>query len=152
MSNKYTPRRISATYQVIIIGGFVILFLQLYTHATSMYRDSQSNEQVLRFQETNKQIEDDIREKQITAFTLKLPSVAERDAKLNGPEQYLDEKVMVVNDSEAMAHESIKLPSEQDVFKEPISLDFIGSDTARIEELKKQPKFDQWKWVLFRWE
>lgn len=149
---NYTPRRISATYQVIIIGGFIILFLQLYTHATSMYRDSQSSEQVARFQETNKAIEEDIRNKQITAFTLTLPSVAERDAKLNGPEKYLDEQVMVVNDSEALAHESIKLPSEQDVFKEPISLDFINADTAKLEEMKKKPKIDQWKWVLFRLE
>lgn len=151
MSTNYTPRRISATYQVIIIGGFVILFLQLYTHATSMYRDSQSSEQVARFQETNKQIEDDIRSKQITAFTLTLPTVAERDAKLNGPEKYMDEKVMVVNDSEAMA-QNIKLPSEQDVFKEPISLDFIAGDNQKLEDMKKRPKIDQWKWVLFKWE
>lgn len=151
MSN-YTPRRISATYQVIIIGGFIILFLQLYTHATSMYRDSQSSEQVARFQETNRQIENDIRTKQITAFTLTLPTVAERDAKLNGPEKFLDENVMVVNDSEAMAHESIKLPSEQDVFKEPVSLDFINADSEKIEALKRKPKIDQWKWVLFKWE
>lgn len=152
MSNKYTPRRISATYQVIIIGGFIILFLQLYTHATSMYRDSQSSEQVDRFQETNKQIEDDIRSKQITAFTLTLPTVAERDAKLNGPEKFLDEKVMVVNDSDAMAHDTIKLPSEQDVFKEPVSLDFIAGDNAKLDALKKKPKIDQWKWVLFKLE
>lgn len=151
MSTNYTPRRISATYQVIIIGGFVILFLQLYTHATSMYRDSQSSEQVARFQETNKQIEDDIRSKQITAFTLTLPTVAERDAKLNGPEKYMDEKVMVVNDSEAMA-QNIKLPSEQDVFKEPVSLDFIAGDNQKLEDMKKRPKIDQWKWVLFKWE
>ena len=117
-----------------------------------MYRDSQSSEQVARFQETNRQIENDIRTKQITAFTLTLPTVAERDAKLNGPEKYMDEEVMVVNDSEAMAHESIKLPSEQDVFKEPVSLDIINGNTEKLEELKKKPKIDQWKWVLFKWE
>lgn len=150
--NTYTPRRISATYQVIIIGGFVILFLQLYTHATSMYRDSQSSEQVDRFQETNKEIAKDIRDKQITAFTLTLPSVEEREAKLNDSERYLDEDVMVVNDSDAMAHENIKLPNEQDVFKEPVSLDFIAGDSEKVNQMKQKPKIDQWKWVLFKIE
>jgi len=151
MSN-YTPRRISATYQIIIIGGFIILFLQLYTHATSMYRDSQSSEQVARFQETNRQIEQDIRTKQITAFTLTLPAVEEREAKLNDAKKYLDENVMVVSDSDAMAHESIKLPSEENVFKEPVSLDFIAGDNAKIDAMKQRAKIDQWKWVLFKIE
>ncbi len=143
-------RRVSATYQIIIIAGFCILFIQLYALASSMYRDAQSTEQIQRFELQNKELEAKTRESMIELIKTQLVNIEIRENKETKNSQYMDEEVRVLQDSEIKANEDLQAPSERAIFQQPYPVDFTETEQAKIEEIKKLSNPEQWKYFFFK--
>lgn len=151
MSTEHS-RKVSATYQIIIIAGFCILFIQLYALASSMYRDAQSSEQIERFEQQNKNLEKKTKESMIELIKTQLISVELRDTKETQNSQYLDEEVRILQDSDLVANEDLQAPSDKALFKQPYPIEFTQSEKEKIELVKKKPKIEQWKYFFFKIE
>ena len=149
MSNEHS-RRVSATYQIIIIAGFCILFIQLYALASSMYRDAQSSEQIERFEQQNIDLERKTKESMVELIKTQLANVELRENKETQNTQYLDEEVRVLQDSDLKANEDLQAASENDIFKQPYPADFTESEKEKIEEVKKKSKMEQWRYFFFK--
>ncbi len=144
-------KRIPPSYQLIIICGIIILFLQLYSHAISMFNDSQTNLQVDRFLAHNQKLKNDIRHDIIDSVVENLPSVEVRRNKIESEKGITvlpGEKVFIVPNSDNLALENNPTAKEDAVFKEKVP---SGMKTPKeIEnEMKKRPVIDQWKWFIF---
>lgn len=153
MSTRNYSRNVSFTYQVIIIMGFFILFLQLYALASSMYRDSQLNEQIKEFRVDNEKKKTEIANKKIEYISTQLDATQIRYAKESEDKLYKDEQMKIINNSDELAHNNVQDISESPTFATPTSLLSLEDDEEeQVKEIKKQPKIGQWKYYFFHIE
>jgi len=146
--NYLTP-----TYQLIITAGIIILFLQLYSHAISMFTDSQTNAQVALKEEYNEQLRQQMREDIVESVALELDSIMVRRSKLEamvgeGVKTLPGERVFIIANSDIHALENTRGASESSIFKDPEELGF-DEEASELELIKRRPPMDQWKYVLF---
>lgn len=151
LEEKRKSRRVSATYQILIVAGFIILFIQLYAFAAGMYRDAQSTEQIERYETKNQDLKDSIKETMVSLLKNQLQSVEIRTFKETFNKRYLDEEVRVIKDSELLAKSEV-LPSQKDVFKDPEAADYIDAQAEALARIKLEPKINHWKYFLFHIE
>ena len=132
--------------------GFFILFLQLYALASSMYRDSQLNEQIKEFREGNEKKKVDIGNKKLEYIGTQLDSSKIRDAKEAEDVVYKDEERKFVNNSAELAHNNVQDISESPTFAAPSLLTLEDDQEEQIKAIKKQTKVNQWKYYFFHIE
>ncbi len=144
-------RRVSATYQVLIISGFIILFVQLYAFAAGIYRDAQSNGQIERYEAKNVTLEKTLKQTMTSLLKNQLQSVEVRTFKETFNKRFLDEEIRVLKDSKKLARAET-LPPDEDVFRDPNQEEFIDSQAEALARVKLKPKINHWKYYLFHLE
>lgn len=132
--------------------GFFILFLQLYALASSMYRDSQLNEQIKDFRAGNEKKKTEISNKKVEYISTQLDSTQIRYAKESEDKLYKDEQMKIINNSEELAHNNLQDVSDSPTFASPSLLSLEDDQVEQLKAIKKQPKVSQWKYYFFHLE
>lgn len=152
-TEKNYSRHVSFTYQIIIIVGFFVLFLQLYALATSMYRDNQFNDQIKEFRAGNEQRKIEIANKKLEDAGINLRSMQIRSAKESEGKILTGEEVKIINNSEALAHNNTDDISQSPTFAAPTAqVTFVEDKEEALKNIKKKSKIDQWKYYFFHVE
>ncbi|MFN7160290.1 MAG: hypothetical protein ACK4NC_01615 [Candidatus Gracilibacteria bacterium] len=132
--------------------GFFILFLQLYALASSMYRDSQLNEQIKEFRADNDKKKTEISNKKVEYISTQLDSTQIRYAKESEDKLYKDEQMKIINNSAELAHNNLQDISDSPTFASPSLLTLEDDHVEQMKAIKKQTKIDQWKYYFFHIE
>lgn len=146
-------RHISTGYQVIIIFGLIILFLQLFSLAKSLFDNNmlQSRIEDFRNQKTSKS--EAIDKKQLEYFASILKNAQITELKKNKGLIYLDEEEHRLQNSTYLAHKELLAPNEDPIFQDQVEKKQPPTpEKKKVEEISKRPNIQQWMFMLFKVE
>jgi len=146
-------REISTGYQIVIIAGLIILFLQLFSLAKSLFDNNMLLARIDDFRDQKTAKSEAIDKKQLAYYASLLRNQQIIELKKTKGLVYLDEEEHRLQNSTYMAHKELIAPNEDPIFRDQVEKAKIPTpEKKKIEEISKRTNPQQWMYMLLHIE